>query len=401
MSKSLKKKKIDLVFLVGGYGSRIKKYLKGKPKPFLSFNNYIFLDLLIRNFCKYNINKIFILAGYKGHIIKKKFHKKRINLVDIECLIENKPLGTGGCLSQLKNKIDNDFIVLNGDTYFDIDLSRIIKYRLNKNEIFMSLVKNTNYKSNSKLINLSLRKKFIYYNNNSNFINAGIYKFKKNFLNIISKKYMSLEADIIPDLINRKKVKGLIFKNFFLDIGTPENYRLAQRRLIKYMTRPAIFLDRDGTLNKDKGYTYRLKDLEFLNGVVRGLKLLTAKNYYLFIVTNQAGIAKGHFSENDFLSFQRNMKYELSNLGIYIHDIEYSPYHPKSKIKKYKKKSNLRKPGNQMIENIKRKWPIDFKKTFMIGDKRTDELCAKKSRIKFVYTNYDFLNLIKSITNNY
>ena len=95
------------------------------------------------------------------------------------------------------------------------------------------------------------------------------------------------------------------------------------------------------------------------------------------------------------------MKYELSNLGIYIHDIEYSPYHPKGKIKKYKKKSNLRKPGNQMIENIKRKWPIDFKKTFMIGDKRTDELCAKKSKIKFVYTNYDFLNLIKSITNNY
>ena len=321
--------------------------------------------------------------------------------MDIECLIENKPLGTGGCLSQLKTKIDNDFIVLNGDTYFDIDLSRIIKYRLSKNEIFMSLVKNTNYKSNSKLINLSLRKKFIYYNNNSNFINAGIYKFKKSFLNIIKKKYMSLEADIIPDLIYRKKVRGLIFKNFFLDIGTPENYRLAQRRLIKYMTRPAIFLDRDGTLNKDKGYTYRLKDLEFLNGVVRGLKLLTAKNYYLFIVTNQAGIAKGHFSENDFLSFQRNMKYELSNLGIYIHDIEYSPYHPKSKIKKYKKKSNLRKPGNQMIENIKRKWPIDFKKTFMIGDKRTDELCAKKSKIKFVYTNYDFFNLIKSITNNY
>ena len=112
MSKSLKKKKIDLVFLVGGYGSRIKKYLKGKPKPFLSFNNYIFLDLLIRNFCKYNINKIFILAGYKGHIIKKKFHKKRINLVDIECLIENKPLGTGGCLSQLKNKIDFHFHAL-------------------------------------------------------------------------------------------------------------------------------------------------------------------------------------------------------------------------------------------------------------------------------------------------
>ena len=68
----MKVEKIDLVFLVGGYGTRIKKYLKGKPKPILKFKNYVFLDLLIRNFCRFDINKIYILAGYKGDMIKKK-----------------------------------------------------------------------------------------------------------------------------------------------------------------------------------------------------------------------------------------------------------------------------------------------------------------------------------------
>ena len=70
-SRRVKNKKIDIVILVGGFGTRIKKYLKGKPKPIAKIRKYIFLDLLIRNFCRYDINKVYILAGYKGEMIKK------------------------------------------------------------------------------------------------------------------------------------------------------------------------------------------------------------------------------------------------------------------------------------------------------------------------------------------
>ena len=370
----MKAEKIDLVFLVGGYGTRIKKYLNGKPKPILKFNNYVFFDLLIRNFCRYDINKIYILAGYKGNLIKKKYHKKKINLVDIECIVEKKPLGTAGSLSQLKNKITNDFIVINGDTYFDIDLSKVIKFPLINNQIFMSLVNNINYKSNSKLKSLSLKSKTVRYDVRSNLINGGIYKFKKSFLNILKKENTSLETDLLPNFIKKNIVKGILFKNFFLDIGTPKNYFLAQRKLIKYMTRPAIFLDRDGTINEDKGYTYKVKDLKFLKGVIKGLKLITKKKFYIFIVTNQAGIAKGYFTIKQFENFQKFMKRRLIDHQIFINDIEYSPFHPQGKLKKFKRRSNLRKPGNLMIKNLIAKWPIDFNKSFMIGDKKTDEL---------------------------
>ena len=127
-----------------------------KPKPLIKINNFIFLDLLIKKICKYNFNKLYILAGYRGSQIKKKYHKKNFNFVETEVIIEKKPLGTAGSLSQLHNKINNEFIVINGDTFFDINLSEVINYKLKKNEIFLSLVKNHNYKSNKKLTFLKI-----------------------------------------------------------------------------------------------------------------------------------------------------------------------------------------------------------------------------------------------------
>ena len=123
-------KKIDVVILAGGQGSRIRKFLKGRPKPMIKFDNYDFLDLLIRKICTYDINKVFVLAGFKGNTIKNKYHNKKINLVDIECVIEKSPMGTAGCLSQIKKKVSSNFIVVNGDTFFDIDYNQIINFKL-------------------------------------------------------------------------------------------------------------------------------------------------------------------------------------------------------------------------------------------------------------------------------
>ena len=146
-------------------------------------------------------------------------------------------------------------------------------------------------------------------------------------------------------------------------------------------------------------YIYKkiLKNFKFRPGVLKGLKYLIKKNYYIFIVTNQAGIAKKKFTEKDFFNLHIKIKEKLSKQNIYFDDVQYSPFHPNAKIKKYKKNSSTRKPGNKLIENIKLNWDIDLKKSFMIGDKETDKLSAYKSKLYFQYAQFDFLKQAKSI----
>ena len=392
--------KTDIVILAGGKGSRIKKYLKRKPKPLIKINNFIFLDLLIKKICKYNFNKLYILAGYRGAQIKKKYHKKSFNFIKTEVIIEKKALGTAGSLSQLKNKVNNDFIVINGDTFFDIDLSKVINFKLNKNEIFLSLVKNHNYKSNKKLTFLKLnRNNQISYNKNSILINGGIYKFNKFFLKHIKRKNYSLENDIVPKLIDKKKVKGIVFDNFFIDIGTPKNLNNAKKSLIHYLTKPALFLDRDNTIIHDKGYVHKINELKIKKTFLNILKNINKEHIYIFIVTNQSGIGRGIFTEKQFFNFQGELKKKLCSLKIFIDDVQFCPFHEKAKLKIYRKKTNLRKPGNGMLLNLFQDWSLIKEKSIMIGDQISDEICANKTGIKFMNINDVNLKKLKKILN--
>ena len=169
--------------------------------------------------------------------------------------------------------------------------------------------------------------------------------------------------------------------------------------------RAAVFLDRDGTINYDKGYTYLFSKFKFRPYVIKGLQYLTKKKYLIFIVTNQAGIGKGKFKLKDFLILNKQLINFFKKKKINISGIEYCPYHPNATIKKYKKKTNFRKPGNLMIKKIFKKWDISIKKSFMLGDKPTDKSAAKKSNLYFEYVGKNFYKQIKKIEkkiiNNY
>ena len=102
----------------------------------------------------------------------------------------------------------------------------------------------------------------------------------------------------------------------------------------------------------DLGYTHQIKDLKFCKGVIDGLQKLQKKKFQLFIITNQAGIGKGFFSLNKFYKFQQFMKSALIKKNIFVNDIEFCPYHPNATVKKFKKQTSLRKPGNLMIRRI-------------------------------------------------
>ena len=176
------KTKKEFSYLAGGKGTRIKNYLNGLPKPMVKIKDIPFLSFIINHFSKFDLNKIYIMAGYRGSINKKKYHGKIVNFTKIECLIEKKPLDTFGCLKLIKDRV-NDFYMVNGDTFFDVNLENL---KINKGKIgLMAVTKNLNYSSNNKLSNLKMNNKNeITYKRSVNLMNGGLYFLKKKFLNI-------------------------------------------------------------------------------------------------------------------------------------------------------------------------------------------------------------------------
>jgi len=163
------------------------------------------------------------------------------------------------------------------------------------------------------------------------------------------------------------------------------------------MKKPAAFLDRDGVINYDFGYVYKYKDFKLRSGVVKGLKLLNKNNYRIFIVSNQSGIARGFFKKKDVELLHKSFKKSLRKHKIKIHDIKFSPFHSKGKIKRYAKNSRTRKPDNLMIKQLLRKWPTNVQNSFMIGDRKSDKMCAKKSGLYFEFAKKNLFYQIKNI----
>ena len=226
------KKKIDLVILAGGKGKRLRTITKNKvPKPLVKINGKPFLDLLLQNLSKYNFDNIFILCGYKGYQILKKYNKKKINNKLISCVIEKKPMGTGGALKNIKNKISKKFLLVNGDT-LKINYNLILNYNLGNKSGLMLL---TNSKENSltnKLNNLSLKNGKVKFSKRSKMINSGVYLFKHKIIEKINSykgKQISLENDVLKNLIMNGKICGLKKKGYFIDIGTRRNYTKAKK----------------------------------------------------------------------------------------------------------------------------------------------------------------------------
>lgn len=138
-----------------------------------------------------------------------------------------------------------------------------------------------------------------------------------------------------------------------------------------------IFLDRDGTINADTGYTHKIKDFEFEKNAVKGLKLLRDHGFQFVIATNQFGIARGYFKEEDFWNFNKHVTDQLKKEGIEILRTYFSPYHPEKGVGIYKKETTCRKPGIGMLEQAERDYKIDKDNSWMIGDKWADAKAGK------------------------
>lgn len=136
--------------------------------------------------------------------------------------------------------------------------------------------------------------------------------------------------------------------------------------------KPAVFFDRDGVLNIDHGYVARREDFQWMDGAIDAVKLFNKAGWYVFIATNQSGIARGLYKEDEMHALHDFMKAELARNDAYIDDLRFCPYHPDGEVVEFRRASDWRKPGPGMILDLLKHWPVEKYRSVLIGDKDTD-----------------------------
>jgi D-glycero-D-manno-heptose 1,7-bisphosphate phosphatase len=145
--------------------------------------------------------------------------------------------------------------------------------------------------------------------------------------------------------------------------------------------RPAVFLDRDGTLNHDTGYVYRSADFRWLPGAVNAIRRLNDSGYYVFVVTNQSGVARGIYDEAAIHDLHSWMSEELRAAGARVDDMRYCPHHPQGSIPAYRTTCSCRKPEAGMLLDLMNVWPVIREASIMIGDKESDAAAGRAAGI--------------------
>ena len=146
--------------------------------------------------------------------------------------------------------------------------------------------------------------------------------------------------------------------------------------------RPAVFFDRDGTLTVDTGYVHRPQDLVFVPGAAAAVKRVNDLGYYAFLVTNQSGVARGYFTEDDVRAFHEHLQRALRAAGAHLDDIRYCPYLEGGAIPAYARASDWRKPGAGMLLDLMRAWPVAAASSLVVGDKDIDVQAAQAAGLR-------------------
>ena len=364
------------VILSGGFGTRLSHVVSDVPKPMAPIKEIPFLDYIIKTLKQQGFNSFVFLTGYKSECIENYF-KDLENAVFIK---EETALGTGGAILNAYDKLNDEFFVINGDTFFDIDYSLLEEFGKNKPvtialrytnniERYGFVEVNDKFKVKSFVEKGKLPKDKI-----DGYINGGIYYLHKSALKPYADKFnnnfISLETEIFSELLKNNQLYGLPIGGCFIDIGIPEDYNKAQNLIpdwINKESKPALFVDKDGTLIENTEYPHG-KDLKIINSTIDIVKKYADKNYHIIMVTNQAGIAKNKFNFEQMREGLEGIKDFYLSEGIRFDDIEYCPYHKDGVIKEYSYDTLLRKPNPGMILKACEKLKIDLKNSVMVGD---------------------------------
>ncbi len=369
------------VFLVGGKGTRLGSLTAGIPKPLLEISPGVrFLDVVLEEAARHGFTDLVLLAGHLGDQVEAAYQHKTIYEARVSVVREDIPQGTGGALRCASGRLAPSFLMGNGDSFFELNL-RDFARPLGGGVLARIALREVSDPSRYGAITLSSNRitRFIEKSPDlvgPSLVNGGLYMVSSQILNHIHGP-CSIETELFPTLAAANVLEGQQFNNYFLDIGVPDSYAQARAELPKRRHRPAAFLDRDGTLTKDEGYTHNPSDLVLLPGAAQAVRELNNGGYLVVMVTNQAGVAHGFYQEAQVHAFNAALSEALAKEGAHIDAVYYCPYHSEAKDPRYRVANHPdRKPNPGMIARAAADWPIDLSRSFLIGDSDADMAAA-------------------------
>ncbi len=438
--------------MAGGMGTRIQSVRSDVPKPMIEICGKPILLYQIENLKAFDLTDITIGVGHLGHIIKDFFGDGSKFGVNINYFTEDRPLGTAGALFKMLDGracqdihtttiLNEDFLLLCGDVIFDIDFNRFIKFHKEHNA-WASLMAHPNghpYDS-SLLVTETLPPQItgglpinthrvtkwmtkederIWY---KNLVNAGLQIISPELLRETLKTFIprhpetpdkiDLDRDVLKQGIKTGKIFAYESPEYIKDMGTPDRYyetetdiksgKVHARNLSQ--KQKAVFLDRDGTINKSNGFITKPEQFELIPGVAEAIKKINKSGYLTIIVTNQPVIARGDCTFEELELIHQKMETELGKQGAFIDGIYFCPHHTDKGFEgerpEYKCNCDCRKPKPGLLLKAASDFNIDLAQSYMVGDGKNDieagisAGCKKSVLVSATYTLLDFVKEI-------
>jgi histidinol-phosphate phosphatase family protein len=395
---------MKLAIIAGGKGTRLG--LKDIPKPMVEIAGKPLLEYQIELAKKYDINDIYILSGHLSEVIINYFGNGEAFGVSITHIVEERPLGTGGAVKQLQKIITDRFLVFYGDTILDIDIDELLRFDNIEDSIATILVHPNDHPYDSDLLDVDDKDHVISFSPKphsdfaykKNLVNAALYILSPEVFNYIPDDRPSdFGKDIFPHLLSHKnKIRAYRSAEYIKDMGTPERFEKTKHDLIsgkvsrlnRTNKRKAVFLDRDGVINKEVVDLRNAEQFELIDESALAIKKINKSEYLSIVITNQPGIAKGFFTYETLSTIHNKMDTLLGKEGAYIDNLYFCPHHPEKgfagEIPDLKIDCECRKPKPGLIYVAADKHNIDLKNSFFIGDRYADIMAGKNAGLRTV-----------------
>ena len=381
------------VIIAGGKGKRLGQLAANRPKPMIPIGGKPVLEHQILALKRYGVTEIYMLTGYLHDVIEGYLGDGSCFGVKITYVTEETPLGTAGAVRQLQGKINSDFVMVYGDILFDFKFDDLLAFHKTNKGAATLVVHPSDHPYDSDLVVVDEESLIIqiltdgrqagYY---ANISNAAIY-----LLTPIVFKYIPAEGkpdfikDVFPAMLKAsEKLYAYRSPEYIKDMGTLDRLKRVEtdfqtgkiRRLSKRFKRPAIFIDRDGSLVKDVDLLHKPESLELYEFSAQAIGKINRSDFLCILITNQPVVARNLCDIADVKMIHNKLETLLGKKKVYLDDIFFCPHHPdKGYIEEnplYKIDCTCRKPKIGMIDKAVSRYNIDIESSWFIGDATTD-----------------------------